>query len=139
MLLMMMMSMGRDYVSELLPPKGLLFILQVIYEHEKTWWNYIDREKLLIRPSELSVNLASSHSVTKQEGLEKEMNFPLRCIFVHTSKGYVTCHKIIRHGANSFTSPSKEGVLRNFIVPKIPLFSGGVEPAKLGSIGKHGN
>jgi hypothetical protein len=139
MLLMMIMSMGRDYVSELLPPKGLLFILQVIYEHEKIWWNDIDRENLLIHPSELSVNLTSSHLVTKQEGLEKEMNFPLRCIFVHTLKCYVTCHKIIRPGANSFTYPSKEGVLRNFIAPKSPLFSAGVEPAKLGSIGKHGN
>jgi hypothetical protein len=40
----MFMSMGRDYVSELLPLTGLLFILQVIYEHAEPWWNDIDRE-----------------------------------------------------------------------------------------------
>jgi hypothetical protein len=31
--MIMIMSMGRDYVSELRPPTGLLFIPQVIYEH----------------------------------------------------------------------------------------------------------
>jgi hypothetical protein len=33
------MSMGREYVSELWPSTGLLFTLQVIYEHEEPWWN----------------------------------------------------------------------------------------------------
>jgi hypothetical protein len=32
MALLLFMSMGRDYVSELLPPTGLLFIPQVMYE-----------------------------------------------------------------------------------------------------------
>jgi hypothetical protein len=34
---------GWDYVSELRPPTGPLFILQVIYEHGEPWWNDIDR------------------------------------------------------------------------------------------------
>jgi hypothetical protein len=50
------MSMGFDYVSELRPPTGLLFIPQVIYEHGDPWWNKIDRGKLLIFPQELSGN-----------------------------------------------------------------------------------
>jgi hypothetical protein len=51
------MSIGRDYVSELWPPTDLLFICQLIYEHEEPWWNDdVDREKLLIRPPELSGN-----------------------------------------------------------------------------------
>jgi hypothetical protein len=29
------MSMGQDYVSELRPPTGLLFIRQMIYEYRK--------------------------------------------------------------------------------------------------------
>jgi hypothetical protein len=36
------MSMGWDYVSELRPPTGLLFIPQMIYEYGQPWWNDID-------------------------------------------------------------------------------------------------
>jgi hypothetical protein len=39
----LIMSMGCDYVSELPPSMGLLFIPQVIYEHGESWWNYIDK------------------------------------------------------------------------------------------------
>jgi hypothetical protein len=35
-----------------------------------------------------------------------------RSSFVHISKGLLTHRKILRHGADSFTSPPKEGVLR---------------------------
>jgi hypothetical protein len=41
MLMMMIsitISMGLDYVSELLPPTGLLFIFQVIYGNGEPWW-----------------------------------------------------------------------------------------------------
>jgi hypothetical protein len=57
--------------------------------------------KLLIRPQELSGNYASSHVVQKQEELAKEL-------------GFSTCLKILRHGADDFTSPPKESVLRIF-------------------------
>jgi hypothetical protein len=62
------MSMGRDYVSELLTPTGLLFIPQVMYELGKPWWNDVDGGELLIRPTEravagLSAELSSSKSV----------------------------------------------------------------------------
>jgi hypothetical protein len=56
---MTIMMMGWDYVSELQPPTGLLFIPQVIYEHVESWMNDIDRGKLLIHPSELSGNPTS--------------------------------------------------------------------------------
>jgi hypothetical protein len=49
-----------QYVSELLPPTGLLFVLQVIHEHGEQRWSDIDRGKLLIRPLELSGNSGSS-------------------------------------------------------------------------------
>jgi hypothetical protein len=52
-------SMGCDYISELQPPMGLLFIPQVIYEHGGPWWNDISRRKL-IRPPELYGNSTSS-------------------------------------------------------------------------------
>jgi hypothetical protein len=43
------------------------------------------------------------------------MNLDLQSIFVHTLKGFLTCHKILQPGANGFTSPLKEGALQIFI------------------------
>jgi hypothetical protein len=68
---MLIMSIGRDYISELQPPTGLLFIPQVIYEHGETWWNDIDRGKILIRQPEFSGSPTSSHLVANQEELGK--------------------------------------------------------------------
>jgi hypothetical protein len=51
----------------------------------------------------------------------------------------LTCSKISRHGANGFTSPPKEGVLRIFIALKNPSPSAGFEPTDLGANGKHAN
>jgi hypothetical protein len=56
---MMIMAIGRDYVSELRPPTGLLLIPQVIYEHEEPQLNNTDRGKLLTRQPELSDNPTS--------------------------------------------------------------------------------
>jgi hypothetical protein len=39
------MSMGLDYVSELRPPTGLLFIPHAIYEYGDPRWNDIDSGK----------------------------------------------------------------------------------------------
>jgi hypothetical protein len=58
-ILMMIMSMGCNYVSELQLPTGQLFIPQVIYEHGELWWNDIDSERHLIRPPELYGNPTS--------------------------------------------------------------------------------
>jgi hypothetical protein len=50
------------------------------------------------------------------EELAKEiMNSVLRSTFVHTSKGFLTCQEILRHGVNGITYPPKQGVLRIFI------------------------
>jgi hypothetical protein len=66
------------------------------------------------------------------------MNFALRSILIHTSKGSLTC-KILRHGTDSFTSHPKEGVLQTFIALKNASPPPGFEPADLGSNGKHAN
>jgi hypothetical protein len=42
-----------------------------MYEDVEPWWNDIDREKLLIRPPELSSNRTSSHLVANHEELGK--------------------------------------------------------------------
>jgi hypothetical protein len=84
----MIMLTGTDYISELRPPTGLLFISQVKN--------------------------------------------------VHTSKGSLTCCNIL-NGADGFTSPPKEGVLRIFIALKNPSPSTGFERVNLGSNDKHAN
>jgi hypothetical protein len=53
--------------------------------------------------------------------------------------GSLTCRKILRHGADGFTSPPKEAVLRIFIDFKNPSLLAGFEPANLGSNGKLDN
>jgi hypothetical protein len=94
-IIIIIMSMGRHYVSELWPRTGLFFIPHAIYEHEEPWWNDIDRGKLQIRPPELSLNSTSSHLVAKQGELAKEiMNLVLWSIFVCTSKGFLTCRRL---------------------------------------------
>jgi hypothetical protein len=40
-----LISVGWDYVSELLPLADILFILQMIYEYGERRWNDTDREK----------------------------------------------------------------------------------------------
>jgi hypothetical protein len=67
------MSMRWDYVSELRPPTGMVFIPHVIYEYVKSRGNDIVRLKLLIRPSSLEILPA------KQED-HGERNFALRNI-----------------------------------------------------------
>jgi hypothetical protein len=67
------------------------------------------------------------------------MNSALRSIFVHTSKVSLTWRKILRHGADGFTSPLKEGVLSIFIALKNPSPSARSEHANLESNGKQAN
>jgi hypothetical protein len=51
---MLFMLMELNYVSELRPQTGLLFIPQVINERGEAWWNDVDRGRHLMRPPELS-------------------------------------------------------------------------------------
>jgi hypothetical protein len=56
-------------------------------------------------------------------------------LFIHV--GGFNLRKILRLGADGFTSPPKEVVQRFFVVTKYPSSSTGFKPAKLGSNGKH--
>jgi hypothetical protein len=79
-MIMIIVSMRRDYVCELPLPVGLLFIPEVIYEHGEPRWNYIDRRNPLIRPPELWQSYQQSRLVAKLEELAKEINFALGSI-----------------------------------------------------------
>jgi hypothetical protein len=57
----------------------------------------------------------------------------------HTLQEFLTCRNVLRHGADGFISPPKEGVLRIFITLKNPSPSAEFKPANLGSNVKHAN
>jgi hypothetical protein len=65
------------------------------------------------------------------------MNFASWIISFMLRKVLLTCHKILQHGANGFTSPPKEGMLWTFIAHKNLSPSVGIEPTNLGSNGKN--
>jgi hypothetical protein len=93
--------------------------------------------KFLIRPLELSGKPTSSHLVGKQEELgERNNESGLTKYLGHTSKGFLTCRKILRHEVDSFTTPPREVELL-IIAFKNLSPPAGIQPAKLGSHGKH--
>jgi hypothetical protein len=73
--------------------------------------------KFLIRLPQLCGNPTSSYQVAKQEMAKKIMNLAFKIYFFHVSKWGCTCHKILRHGADIFTTFLKEGTMRIFIAP----------------------
>jgi hypothetical protein len=72
-MLVVIMAMGCDYVSELRPPMGLLLIPRW-HVHGEPWWNYIDRGELLFSLPELS-GIPTSNLVVKQELAKETLNF----------------------------------------------------------------
>jgi hypothetical protein len=59
--------MGWDYVSELRPQTGLLFIPQVIYEHQEPW--YVQKKTNNSSSRVLCQSYQQIHLVAKQEKL----------------------------------------------------------------------
>jgi hypothetical protein len=107
--MMMMMSMGCDYVSEL---------CQIIYEHGEPWWMMSTEEKFqFIHQSSIWQSYQESHLVGNREDLGEESDgFCLRNISFIFVK---SCRKILLHGAFGFTSSPKEGMLLIFMALKI--------------------
>jgi hypothetical protein len=115
-MMMMTMLMGWDYVFELLPWTGLLFILK----WRKSTENHAGmsaEENWFIHQSSSAILPAESSGSSQEE----RANSVLRSILVHTCNLFFTCRKILRHGALGFTSFPKEGVLRIFIALKNPF------------------
>jgi hypothetical protein len=128
------MSMGLHYFSELRPTMDLFFIPQVIMSMENHRGMISTGENLWFdNQRDLSGETTSSHLVAKQRNWAKEIiNLALRRVFVHTWKGFLTCRKILRHGANGFTSTPKEGVLRIIWPLKISCHWPGLKPQTVG-------
>jgi hypothetical protein len=57
--LLLFMSMGRNYISELRPTTGLLFILEMIYGYGEPRWNFVKR----VKPKNSEKSLSHCHFV----------------------------------------------------------------------------
>jgi hypothetical protein len=97
-----------------------------------------DEDTYFFHQSSLKILPESSSSKAGGTG-ERNNKFCLTKYLFHTSKGSLSCRKIVQHGADGFTSPPKEGVLRIFIALKRPSTLKGFEPTNLGSNSKHVN
>jgi hypothetical protein len=113
-----LIMMRWDYISELRPPAGLVFIPRV------TWaWSAMVRmmpagdNSWLVHQSSLVVLLSERSGASRMNGLRSE-NFSYQ--YLKYLKGSLTYRKILRHGTSGFTSHPKEGVLRIFIALKNP-------------------
>jgi hypothetical protein len=127
---MITMTMGWDYVSELRPPAGLLFIPRWYVSGEITM--SAEEHAWLAWQTSLAIAPADS-SGSKQEKLAKGMRiWPCEVFFAHTFKWFFICCKILRHG--SFISHPKKGVLLNVIALKNPSLLSGLNPRTLGLV-----
>jgi hypothetical protein len=59
-MMMLMILVSWEYVSELRPQTALLLIPHAIYEYGEPWWNVVDKGKLIRQP-ELSGSPTNSH------------------------------------------------------------------------------
>jgi hypothetical protein len=75
----------------------------MISKEENSWF---------VHQSSLAILTVKSSS-NKAGGADKGYEFGLTNFFFFlSSKGYLTCNKILRHGADRFNSPPKGGVLQ---------------------------
>jgi hypothetical protein len=72
--MLLFLSMEWDYISELWPPTGLLFIPQMIYEYGELRLNDIDRRK----PKNSEKNLSQCHFVRHKSHMDWPWHEP-RC------------------------------------------------------------
>jgi hypothetical protein len=90
-------------------------------------------EKLLTHPPECSGNHTSRVIWEQVQGMDEGVRiFSIQ--YMKHLKGYLTCCTILWHGASSFTSNLREGVLQIFIILKNPLPLPGLKPWSMGPV-----
>jgi hypothetical protein len=125
---------GETYVSEPPPPTGLLLIPQVMRERGQPWWWWCRLGKT---PDSCTRVLWQSyqqrHLGANRRDERRSDNFAY--LYMRYVNGYLTCRKVLlRHGASSFASLPKEGLLRIFITLKNPSPQPGLNPRPLGPV-----
>jgi hypothetical protein len=134
--MMIIMSTGWDYVSELWPPTGLL--------SSPRWYTSMENHGAMISKGENSWSdhqnsptiLPAESTSSKAGGIGEGSNeFCLAKYLFHTWKGSLTCCKILRHGGERIYFPSEWRRAMGVYRLKNPSPSAGFEPAKLRSNG----
>jgi hypothetical protein len=92
MMIIIIMSVGWDYVSELRPPKGLFFIPRMIYEQREPRWNDANKENSwFFHHSSLAV--VPSHPIACRSDGRQEWEFGLAKYFYSHLQMIVSCRK----------------------------------------------
>jgi hypothetical protein len=115
------MSIGRDYVSALRPPVPV----------EWHWQGKI--------PDSSNRALWQSYQQSSTRKAEGNGEYCLTKYLLHTKRGSLTRRKILQHATDGFTLSLKECALRIFIALKNPCILVGFESANLVSNDKHAN
>jgi hypothetical protein len=138
MIIIIIMSMGWDYVSELKLPTVLLFIPHM--SMEKHGGMISKGVNWVIHQSSLTILRAESSSTKQLKWRSKWWIRPTKYLCSYYFGRYFKCRKIL-HGANGITTSPKEGVLRIFIfiLKNHPSPSAEFEPANFDSNDKQAN
>jgi hypothetical protein len=115
--------------------KGPIVHPRAIYEPREPWWNYIDRgNSWFVRQSSLAT-LQEESSSSKAGGTDNgNYEFGLTKYLCSYFQKILTCLKILRHGADGFTFPPKEVVLRILLPLEMCRPRAGLNPRTLGPI-----
>jgi hypothetical protein len=103
------------------------------YEHGHGGMMLMEENSLFIH--QISGKPMTSHLVASRRIWRKEWESGLaKYIYSHLQVIFFTCRKILQHGASSFTTSAKEGMLRIFITFKNPSPWTGLNQRTLGPI-----
>jgi hypothetical protein len=109
--------MGWDYAFELRSPTILLLILQVMYERGVPRWNDMGRgNSWFVHQSSLAVLPAAILQQT-ENGWSEWWMWPCEVYLFILANSFLTCRKILRHGASGFTPPPRWKACTGFLSP----------------------
>jgi hypothetical protein len=132
-MMIIIMSMGRDYVSEMRATNGPIVHPPVHIWAWRTMVEWCQQRKTVDSSTRVLWQSSQQSSASKQEEWVKRMRIWLCEVFLNIlARDYFTRRKILRHGTSRFTSHSKEGVLRIFIALKNLSTWRGLNPWNLG-------
>jgi hypothetical protein len=120
-LMMVIMLMGLNYVSNCGHQRAYCSSPgDIVYDYGEPRWNDTNRGDFwFVHQSFLEIPQTPSGSKTRVTA-DGKVEFCLMKYLFHISKGSLTCCKIVLQGADGFTSPPKEGIMRILIALKNP-------------------
>jgi hypothetical protein len=125
--------MEWDYISELRPPPGPLFISWVICERGEPWWWWCRLGKTPDSSTRALWQFYQERHLGQLGGMDEGVRI-LPFQYLRYIKGPLKRCKILGHGTSGFTSLPKEGLLRIIISLKNPSPRPSLNPRPLGPV-----